>query len=297
MDSTSPATDVAATAAVDVVIVNHNAGESLERAVASALAEGAHHVHVVDNASTDASLQALRAAKHPRVSVHDVGFNSGFAAACNRGLALCTAPFVLFLNPDGVLGPGALAHLLDALHGPGRVGMAGGRLCDPDGREQRGSRRLFPTPERTLAAWRGADGFQVHEAPLPDAPVDVEAISGACMLVRRQAIDECGGWDEGYFLHCEDLDWCRQFAARGWRVVFVPDALVFHEKGVSSRARPVWVEWHKHRGMQRFFLKWQARERAWPVRVAVLAGIWTRFGAVAGLALVNRALGRADGDA
>lgn len=287
-----------AVADCDAIIVNYNAGDSLRDAVTSALAAGVDHVLVVDNGSRDDSLVAVRAltATHP-VRILQNGRNLGFAAACNVGLAESRAAQVLFLNPDARLGTGALERLQDVLASDPTIGMVGGRLCDPDGTEQRGSRRRFPTPERTLAEWRGAGGFQLHDTPLPEGPVDVEAISGACMLVARPAIEACGGWDEGYFLHCEDLDWCRQFAARGWRVVFVPDALVFHEKGVSSRARPLLVEWHKHRGMQRFFGKWQARERAWPVRVAVRVGIWTRFAVVALRELLGRLTGarRTDG--
>jgi GT2 family glycosyltransferase len=122
---------------------------------------------------------------------------------------------------------------------------------------------------------------------LPAAPIDVEAISGACMLVKREALDDAGAWDEGYFLHCEDLDWCRQFAEHGWRVVFVPDALVYHEKGVSSRARPLFVEWHKHRGMLRFYRKWQARDRSLMMTALVTAGIWARFAVVVGRHVIS----------
>jgi GT2 family glycosyltransferase len=278
-----------ATARCDAIIVNYNAGDSLRRAVSSALDEGAARVIVVDNGSRDDSLAAVRRDVEPGVlTIVEVGRNVGFAAACNIGLGHSEAPHVLFLNPDCTLGAGALMRLQAVLDSEASIGMVGGRLCDPDGREQRGGRRRFPTPRLAwdqivgrLRPHRNAEGFLQHEEPLPERPVDVEAISGACMLVKREAIAAAGAWDEGYFLHCEDLDWCRQFVARGWRVVFVPDALVYHEKGVSSRSRPVFVEWHKHRGMLRFYRKWQSSQYSWATSMLVMAGIWARFAAVA----------------
>jgi GT2 family glycosyltransferase len=278
-----------ATATCDAIIVNYNAGASLRRAVSSALDEGAARVIVVDNGSRDDSLVAVRRDVDRRmVTIVEVGRNAGFAAACNIGIGQSEAPHLLFLNPDCTLGGGALTQLQAVLESEASIGMVGGRLCDPDGREQRGGRRRFPTPRLAwdqiaarLRPKRTGQGFLQHEEPLPERPVDVEAISGACMLVKREAVSAAGAWDEGYFLHCEDLDWCRQFAARGWRVVFVPDALVYHEKGVSSRSRPIFVEWHKHRGMLRFYRKWQSRQYSWATSMLVAAGIWTRFAVVA----------------
>jgi GT2 family glycosyltransferase len=122
--------------------------------------------------------------------------------------------------------------------------------------------------------------------------MDVDAISGACMLVRHDAIVAVGGFDEGYFMHCEDLDWCMRFRLAGWRVVFVPDAVVMHEKGVSSRGRPVFVEWHKHKGMARYFRKFLARRYPVLLTPAVMLAIWGRFAVVAARLLVSRGLAR-----
>jgi GT2 family glycosyltransferase len=101
------------------------------------------------------------------------------------------------------------------------------------------------------------------------------------MLVRRTAIDQVGLFDEGYFMHCEDLDWCMRFRLAGWRVVFVPEAVVMHEKGVSSRSRPVFVEWHKHRGMARYYRKFFTRRYPLVLLPCVLLAIWLRFAWVA----------------
>jgi GT2 family glycosyltransferase len=123
--------------------------------------------------------------------------------------------------------------------------------------------------------------FHLHEQPLPDRPIEVEAISGACMLVRREAVADVGGWDENYFLHCEDLDWCMRFRQKGWKIVFVPSARVTHAQGACSRKRPVFVEWHKHRGMMRFYRKHFRHQYPGLLMGLVATGVWLRFGLVA----------------
>jgi len=249
----------------DVIVVNYNAGKLIGDCVASALKEGALRVIVVDNGSSDGSLAHLKAYEaDARVSIIRNNHNSGFAAACNTGAGVCGAGTLLFLNPDCVLMPGALGHMMAVLHSDPATGMVGGFLCNPDGSEQPGGRRVFPTPRRAFVRAFGlsrldwlfpslCSDFLLHREPLPDEPVAVEAISGACMLVKREALVDVGLWDEGYFLHCEDLDWCMRFRLKQWRVVFVPQARVMHWRGACSRSRPFFVEWHKHRGMVRFY--------------------------------------------
>jgi GT2 family glycosyltransferase len=97
------------------------------------------------------------------------------------------------------------------------------------------------------------------------------------MLIRKAPFLEAGGMDEAYGLHCEDLDLMYRMNERGHLCLFVPAARVFHQQGVSSRTRPVWVHWQKHLGMQRFFRKFQADNYIFPVRWLVTAGIWSRF--------------------
>jgi GT2 family glycosyltransferase len=251
----------------DVVVVNYNAGAPLVACVQSALAEGARHVWVIDNHSCDRSLADLHAAvSDPRLSIIRNGQNLGFASACNIGAGLSSAEALLFLNPDCILAPGSLQRMLAVLNSASIIGMVGGFLSNPDGSEQPGGRRVFPTPRRAfmrafglsrLSRWFPSlcSDFLLHQEPLPVEPAAVEAISGACTLVKRAALDDVGLWDQGYFLHCEDLDWCMRFRLKMWQVVFVPDAPVIHTKGACSRNRPFFVEWHKHRGMLRFYNK------------------------------------------
>ena len=276
----------------DVVIVNYNAGRLLTECVQSVLAEEARHVFVVDNDSHDDSPDHLSASiSDVRVTLIRNGQNLGFAAACNIGARASIASTLLFLNPDSVLAEGSLRRMMDVLESDSSIGMVGGLLCNPDGSEQPGGRRVFPTPRRAfmrafglshLGKWFPAlfSDFLLHKEPLPLEPNPVEAISGACMLVKREAVENVGLWDEGYFLHCEDLDWCMRFRLNNWRVVFVPDARVIHVWGACSRSRPFFVEWHKHHGMLRFYNKFFRKQYPGPLWWLVVLGVWLRFGLV-----------------
>jgi GT2 family glycosyltransferase len=133
--------------------------------------------------------------------------------------------------------------------------------------------------------------FHLHKQPMPEQPIQVEAISGALMLVRREAMEDVGIWDEEYFLHCEDLDWCMRFRQKSWQILFVPGAKVFHQWGACSRARPVFVEWHKHRGMMRFYRKFFRQQYPGALMWLVAAGVWLRFGVVAAYYTTRRLFG------
>ena len=275
---------------VSVIIVNYNAGLLLVSCVQSAL-EQAQQVIVVDNASSDSSLSELkiRFPAENRLQIIRLDSNRGFAAGCNRGLKEATAPYMLFLNPDCILGTGSLQNLVQVISTDPRIGMTGGYLINEDGTEQGGGRRFIPTPWRAFVRAFGLyrlekywpqlfPDFHLHQQPLPQAPVEVEAISGALMLVRREAIVDVGTWDEDYFLHCEDLDWCMRFQQKGWKILFVPDAPVIHYQGTCSRSHPFFVAWHKHKGMLRFYQKFFRHQYSGIIMALVALGVWLRFG-------------------
>lgn len=286
--------DTALTSApVTVVIVNHNAGRLLVDCLESVL-EAAAEVVLVDNASEPGPFEALLApfADHPRLEVVRSPDNRGFAAGCNLGAELSTQPHVLFLNPDCVVQPGALDRLCAALAANPDAALAGGRLTYADGREQGGGRRAVPTPWRSFVRAFGLarlsrrwprlfNDFHLHYQPLPREPIAVEAISGACMLVARKAVNVIGLMDEGYFLHCEDLDLCMRVRRDGWRILFVPDAPIVHYKGGCSIRRPVFVEWHKHKGMVRFYKKHFRHQYPTGLMELVIVGVWMRFALLA----------------
>lgn len=275
---------------IGVVIVNYNAGAILTECVRSVLRSSVPaKVYVSDNGSQDASIQYLRAAlgDNPLVAIVENDENLGFARGNNVVLPMCRCDYVLFLNPDCIIEPDTLERMVEVMAQHPEAGMAGCFIVNPDGSEQAGCRRYMPTPWRSFVRVLRLHqiirddprfrSFIMAGLPLPPAPVPIEALSGAFMLVRRSAIDAVGPMDEKYFLHCEDLDWCMRFSAAGWRILFVPQVRIVHWKGLSSQAHPVKVEYHKHRGMVRFYNKFFRHQYPGILMLLVVVAVWFRF--------------------
>jgi len=277
---------------VTIVVVNYNAGKFLEPCISLCLQQ-AGEVILVDNASVDGSMDVVcrRFDGNSRLRVIRNSANLGFAVACNVGARVARGQFVLFLNPDCALEEDSVTQLLLALESDPKAGMAGGLLLNEDGTEQAGGRRAVPTPWRSLVRAfhlsRFADrwprlftDFNLHMQPLPAGPLEVEAISGACTMVKRHAMQDVGPWDEKYFLHCEDLDLCMRYRQKGWIILFVPDSRIVHHRGACSRSRPLFVEWYKHLGMLRFYRKFFRRQYPGVLMWLVTLGVGLRFCAV-----------------
>jgi len=277
---------------ISAIIVNYNSGDMLSRKILPLL-ESSHvkNIIVVDNASEDESLKQAEKIYNSSGKLKFVhnDKNVGFSTACNMAISISAEnEYLLFVNPDCRIEHDALEKLIDCMKKFPQVGMVGPLLLNPDGTEQAGGRRAVPTPWRSFVRAFGLYKFReryprlfldafLHLESLPDKPDEVEAISGACMLVRRKAIDDVGMMDEGYFLHCEDLDWCMRFRQHGWKIMFVPDAPVIHYQGTCSRERPIFVEWHKHKGMVRFYSKFFHHQYPGILFWIVKAGVWLRF--------------------
>jgi GT2 family glycosyltransferase len=252
---------------VSVVVVTFESQDDIEECVRSVLASNAPaEVIVVDNASSDGTVDSVVCimADHPECRAICNAQNRGFATA-EPGHRRSRGDYVLVLNPDCALDPDAIATALAAIEASPAAAVAGCMLLNTDGTEQAGARRYLPTPWRALVRvlnlnrltnlLPGLDGIQMNREPVPSQAVEVEATSGAFMLVRRTAMQQVGMLDEGYFMHCEDLDWCCRFRQAGWKILFVPQARAVHKKGRSSRTRPIRVELYKHLGMIRFYRK------------------------------------------
>jgi GT2 family glycosyltransferase len=279
------------TETISAVVVNYNAGEYLLACVQSLIVcPIVAEIIVIDNNSRDGSLDAIQVS--PKVSITRNSQNLGFATACNQGIRQARSQSILFLNPDCTFVKGTLMQIAQCLDSDERIGMAGGCLVNPDGSEQAGSRRSIPTPWRSFVRAFGLYrlenrwprlffDFNQHNQPMPSGPTEMEALSGACMLVKREAIEDVGLWDEDYFLHCEDLDWCMRFRQKGWKIVFVPTAKVVHAVGACSHACPVFVEWHKHKGMIRFYRKFFLHQYPGLLMWFVVIAVWFRFVMVA----------------
>jgi GT2 family glycosyltransferase len=247
-----------------VIVVSYRTGPALRDCVESVLGqEGLSELILVDNGNPPEVLAWLgaRAAADPRLTLLSGHGNVGFAAGCNRGVAASRGAFILLLNPDCVIEPGTLLHGAGLLSRRPEAALVGGRLVNPDGTDQRGGRRNLLTPGRAVAEalrldrfWPGVERVNRHQERVPDAPIPVECISGACMLMPRAVFERVGGMDEGYFLHVEDIDFCLRVGRLGGVVLFDPDFRVRHRKGTSA-APAMRVEWHKARGFMRYFHK------------------------------------------
>jgi len=243
---------------VTAVIVNYNSGLWLERCIETlrGRANNLPEIVVIDNASTDASVELLP--ELPGVIVRRAHKNLGFGRGVNQALRKADRDYVLVINPDCLLRPDALAQLVEELDRHADVAMVSGRVFDMRGQEQRGSRRRLPDRRQILAEalpFGSHGGIDLTHEPAPQAPVDVEAVSGACMLIRRSALDEVGGFDPGFYMHFEDLDLMARLQSAGWRIRLLPSVFISHAGGVSSRRRPLVVMWAKHKSLWRYLNK------------------------------------------
>jgi hypothetical protein len=255
---------------------------------------------VVDNASSDRSAENLRSlyGDHQGIEFLFNPSNLGFGPAVNAVARRSDADWLLILNPDCILEPEALDRLKTALVNDPDAGLAGPAVRDKNGRIQRATIRRFPDPWKSLMTasglWRLGKwlpvfhGVEVDVSKLTDGTAICDAVSGACMLIRRSALEAVGFLDEDYMMHCEDLDLMYRLKDRGWHCLYVPQAGSMHQQGLSSRSRPTWVHFQKHRGMARFFKKFQAGSTFFPLRMLVYAGIWLRFIVLWPLVLIRR---------
>lgn len=286
---------------VAFVIVTHEARErilaSLD-AVARETEGREAEVVVVDNASTDGTAKAIRAS-HPRVRVIHNGTGRGFAGAANQGIAATTAAAVCLMTAGTMLAPGALGSLLAALDPAKRTAAVAPLIRSPDGSVQRHG--LFrPTAYTALVVLSG-----LARAPLfrreaeryygrhgAGAPLEVENLSGACLLLRRAALEDVGSFDEDrFFIYCEDVDWCLRARARGWRLLFVPSAEALRAKSASTMASSDWAIRQYYRSLRNFYEKHHAPQDPLPLRALWRGGAHVKEA----LALLTNALRRTKG--
>ena len=244
------------------VVVNYNAGEHLERCVASLLADDSTgtppEVVVVDNASSDGSADAAQSV-FPSLRLVRARSNRGYSAGANLGIAATSAPIVAVCNPDLTVERGTGAALANRLEREDDLGAIGPRIRNPDGSTYPSARRLPDTNDAIghafLGWWWPGNRWtrRYRQVDLdPGAARDADWISGAAMWLRRSALTGIGGWDERYFMYLEDVDLCWRLWQRGWRVAYEPAGIVDHAQGVSTRDHPYRMTIEHHRSTVRF---------------------------------------------
>lgn len=264
-----------------MIVVCADSGASVHDCVERALASPLPlELILIDNGSADGVPQAIERvhAGDARVKVICNHANLGFGPAVNRAAAVARGENLLVLNPDCLLTPDTLPRLLDALDAHPAAGVIGAVVCAADGTPDPASYRRDPLLRHALATVLGGAGGMNIDGAMPAELVPAEAVSGALMLLPRKLFDLLGGFDENFFLHFEDLDLCRRVRDAGHEVLLAGHVRVLHGKGGSSRHRPVFVSLHKHRGMLRWFRKFDpAARRPW-LAAAVWLGVWLHFG-------------------
>jgi N-acetylglucosaminyl-diphospho-decaprenol L-rhamnosyltransferase len=224
---------------VDVVVVSYNSREELRDCVGALAGQAGINVFVVDSASPDDSLEAVADLPVAAVPLPE---NRGFGFACNVGWRRGSAPYVLFLNPDATIDPASLFRLAELLEANPRAGAVAPRIVDPDGKLDFSLRR-FPRARSTFAQafflhrlWPQTSWSDevVRDVATYERPGSPEWASGACLLTRRSLLERLGGFDEAFFLYCEDRDLCFRIRREGFDIRYEPAATAVHEGGASA---------------------------------------------------------------
>jgi len=271
-----------------------------------AKAEGgfSSEVILVDNASTDGTPEMVRR-RFPSVRLVENDQNVGFTRATNQAIRMSSGRYILWLNPDTVLRPDSLARLAEFLEGHPEAGIAGPQVLNADGSFQPQCRRGLPTPWASLSyglglhrIWPGSPrfgGYLLSHLPV-DAQTQVAAVSGCCLMARREVFQAIGPLDEDIFGFGEDIEWCVRAARAGFQVWYVPRSVIIHLKGQGgAQSRPFHKVWGIHQAMWVFYRKHLRSGYSWPVTTLVFLGVGTSFVVSSLLLALRRLLGRPGG--
>ncbi len=272
---------------VTIVIVNWRTPLLLRRCLQSISNDeqaASFEIWVVDNASGDESL-AILANEFPYVKVLANNNNAGFSKACNQVIPQAKGDYVLLLNPDTIVVENAVSKLASFLDIHEQCGAVGPKILNDDGTLQLACRRAFPSPAAAFFRLTYLSKlFPKH--PLiakynmtyadSQQDMEVDALSGSCMMVRKTVIDKIGLLDENIFMFGEDIDWCWRIKEAGWQVYYFPEAVIYHSHGAASRLRPIGTTFDLHKGMAVFYRKHIAKSY-WPIfNQVVYLAIWLR---------------------
>ena len=273
---------------LSVIIVNWNVKGLLEECLESLHAETAlksrdYEVLVVDNHSSDGSTQMVRN-RYPDVRLIVNQENIGFARANNQALGLCRGEYLLLLNPDTVVRPGAVDRILEYAQAHPDAGIIGCRLLNMDGSLQRWTGGLFPSLSRLARHYLFWDNVWSRYRRRPSlylayetfTDLDVDWVSGACLRLRRKAIDDII-FNEDFFMYGEDLELCWRLKQNGWRVVYTPAATILHHHGASMKQQKDSVLLCSLRGIRSFYTMTHGPTKLWAFDLITLTGFTIRW--------------------
>lgn len=263
---------------LSIVIVSWNVRDLLRSCLESIFVASLDRLEVivVDNASSDGSVAMLRD-EFPHVRLIANEDNRGFPTANNQGLDVAQGRYVMVLNPDTEVCDDALSRLIGYLDMHEDVGAIGPQLLNSDGSVQ-SSRRRFPTFAtgifestwlRSIAPRGMLRRYTMDDVP-DDVSHEVDWLTGACIVVRREVLESIGGFDEAFFMYSEELDWCRRIKSAGWKIVYLPNAKVVHHSGKSSEQVVAARHIHFQTSKVHYFRKYHGRFTAGVLRVLLL---------------------------
>ena len=256
---------------LSILIVSYNTLADLEACLRSIQAHPPrtpHDIIVVDNASTDGTPAALRA-RWPQVRLIDAGGNLGFAAANNIGIRHSSAPLVVLLNSDTLVPEGVLDGLVAELRGSAELAAVGPRIVDGCGKAELSfGRMMSPIHEArqkflSTLHQRGVGVITRRVERMTRTRQYVDWVTGACLMVRRDAAIRAGLLDERFFLYTEDIDFCAALRALGLRILFAPQVEIIHLRGRSSATRPAAAALAYRRAHLAFYAKHHPRWTPW----------------------------------
>jgi GT2 family glycosyltransferase len=259
-----------------IIIVSWNTKERLRRCLRSIWrtnVETAFEVIVVDNASSDSSADCVEG-EFPQINVIRNDKNLGFARAANQAIIMARGDLIMLLNPDTVVHDKTIDRLVAFASEHPDIGIIGCKIVNEDGTLQHSCRR-FPTPVVGLFRNTFLGRLFPHNRFTTRYLMDdwdhenireVDWVSGACMVIRREALSEIGVLDERYFMYCEDLDLCFRAHNAGWKIFYYPRAIVTHRKGAASDQAQVRCIITFHKSLYKFFCKYFSRARFLPYR-------------------------------
>jgi N-acetylglucosaminyl-diphospho-decaprenol L-rhamnosyltransferase len=248
---------------VSIIVLSWNVRDLLRRCLTSLpLNSSSSEIIVVDAASTDGSPEMVRA-EFPQVALIASNENLGYTRGNNLGLRAAKGRYLLILNPDTEIVGDAIPQMLAFMDAHPHAGMLGPQLLYPD-RTVQSTRRRFPslataffesTWLQPLAPRRLLDHYYARDLP-DDAIGEVGWVVGAALLVRREAYEQVGGFDEGFFMYSEEMDWCRRMKAAGWQVIYFPAARIIHHEAKSSTQVPAATHIRFNTSKVRYFRKY-----------------------------------------
>jgi len=271
---------------LSIIIVNYNAGRLLKECIDSIFEESTMSldIWVVDNNSHDDSA-AMVESDFPEVNLIRNSENVGFAKANNMALSRIKADYALLLNPDTVIRDNAIEKVARFMDKDPEVGIAGCRVLNEDGTLQLACRRSIPTPGVAFFRLSGLSRLFPKSKMMAkynltyqdaDAVHEVDAVSGAFLMIRRKAIDDVGALDERFFMYGEELDWCLRTKKAGWKVMYYPDAEIIHYKGQCSKSNGRKAAFEFYRSMYLFHKKHFADNYNPIVNGIIYAGIFLK---------------------